>query len=827
MRRSVRMLSVLARVAASGMAVVVGALALTSTASAYWAPPLQAVTAWVEHSGGRSRAVFEVYDPGTGHVESGGSSLCVGIYDLVVASGVVAWVEWNGTQLSVACAVYEPQPGHQHWHYGGSYLCQGISNLTTADGVVAWEEWNGTQSSVTCAVYDPQPGHQHWHDGGSWLCQGIFNLTTADGVVAWAEWNGTASAAAYAVYDPRPGHQHWHDGGSGWYSSITDLAVANATVTYRANSSARTAGYDPSRSAWYSGTTKPLAWFYAAPTSGNPPLWVWFFDLSIGANSWAWNFGDGGASGVRSPYHVYGSVGVFTVSQFVSGPAGSSTATGTIRTDFMAPSGTVLINDGVAYTTSTSVTLTLAATDNSGSVASMRFSNDGASWSGWQPYWTSASWTLSSGDGDKIVYAQFQDAASNVSSPCSDTILLDTTLPQVVSTDPANGAAHVPADASVIAYFTEPMDPATISGATVSLVGAAHGAVIGLVSYDANYWAAVLDPTSNLTPDAYTARIVAGTYGVKDSQGLALPSDYVWTFTVSPPHSLTVSAWADPLSLPSGGMTQCSASASDGYGHAIASWSWSDNGAGGTFLPSHYVQNPAWTAPGNPGDTPISRRLTVTATCAGFPALTESAEVLVTEEASLYQLTVECDPPEGGSVSGAGSYEPGETVTLTATPAAGCLFVSWSGDLVGSENPATLVMDASKHVIAHFRSAWFEDDDPAISYTGSWTAVTNPKASDGHATTSVQTNAAASVAFTGTGIEWCVGKGPQMGKARVSLDGGAPLLVDLYSRTLKLVTLPKTGLAAGPHTLRIEVSGQKNPASRGYMVNIDALGVVP
>jgi hypothetical protein len=47
-------------------------------------------------------------------------------------------------------------------------------------------------------------------------------------------------------------------------------------------------------------------------------------------------------------------------------------------------------------------------------------------------------------------------------------------------------------------------------------------------------------------------------------------------------------------------------------------------------------------------------------------------------------------------------YDVGSVVTLYASPDAGTLFTGWSGDLASSENPATLVMDADRFVIAEF-----------------------------------------------------------------------------------------------------------------------------
>ena len=66
------------------------------------------------------------------------------------------------------------------------------------------------------------------------------------------------------------------------------------------------------------------------------------------------------------------------------------------------------------------------------------------------------------------------------------------------------------------------------------------------------------------------------------------------------------------------------------------------------------------------------------------------------------------------SVSGQGSvaanpagptYPSNTTVTLTATPDAGWQFSQWTGDLTGSTNPATIVMNANKSVTAVFVQA--------------------------------------------------------------------------------------------------------------------------
>ena len=104
-------------------------------------------------------------------------------------------------------------------------------------------------------------------------------------------------------------------------------------------------------------------------------------------------------------------------------------ASTTLYYDGTPPTGSVVIDAGATYATSTSVTLTLSASDATSGVFQMCFSNDRTTWTSWEGYSTSKSWTLSPGDGTKTVYVKFKDAAGNESSVCTDNIILDTTPP--------------------------------------------------------------------------------------------------------------------------------------------------------------------------------------------------------------------------------------------------------------------------------------------------------------------------------------------------------------------------------------------------------------
>ena len=70
-----------------------------------------------------------------------------------------------------------------------------------------------------------------------------------------------------------------------------------------------------------------------------------------------------------------------------------TTITG-IKLDKTPPIGTIITN---TTTSSTSITLSISATDDTSGVAQMRFSNADSPWSNWEPYSTSKTWDLQDG----------------------------------------------------------------------------------------------------------------------------------------------------------------------------------------------------------------------------------------------------------------------------------------------------------------------------------------------------------------------------------------------------------------------------------------------
>ena len=129
-----------------------------------------------------------------------------------------------------------------------------------------------------------------------------------------------------------------------------------------------------------------------------------------------------------------------------------------------------------------------------------------------------------------------------------------------------------------------------------------------------------------------------------------------------------------------------------------------------------------------------------------------------------------------------------------------------------------------------------EENNPAVSAgpAGAWVLRGAEIAafSSGTAGSSDIAGATATLSFTGTGVSWIGLKCSVCGIATVSIDGGAATSVDTAGPAAvgspglaSGVVFTASGLAAGPHTLVITVSG--TTTSSGAHVIVDAFDVTP
>lgn len=118
----------------------------------------------------------------------------------------------------------------------------------------------------------------------------------------------------------------------------------------------------------------------------------------------------------------------------------------------------------------------------------------------------------------------------------------------------------------------------------------------------------------------------------------------------------------------------------------------------------------------------------------------------------------------------------------------------------------------------------YEQSASVVAYAGAWQTSALAGLSGGTHAFSHATGATATFTFTGTRVRWIGKKAPNYGRAWVSVDSSAAVLVDLYSaKAANQVRLFESALfGPGTHTIKIKVAGTKNPKATYHYVDVDA-----
>jgi peptidoglycan/xylan/chitin deacetylase (PgdA/CDA1 family) len=121
----------------------------------------------------------------------------------------------------------------------------------------------------------------------------------------------------------------------------------------------------------------------------------------------------------------------------------------------------------------------------------------------------------------------------------------------------------------------------------------------------------------------------------------------------------------------------------------------------------------------------------------------------------------------------------------------------------------------------------YEQSSPLLTYTGDWSTRSSPLEMGGSLARADGEGAVALASFTGSTFEILAATGPDLGKVSVTIDGGVPREVDLYSATEqhRAAVFSAADLAGTTHTALISWTGTKNRASTGYAIDIDAVRV--
>ncbi|MGD8627540.1 MAG: S8 family serine peptidase, partial [bacterium] len=256
---------------------------------------------------------------------------------------------YNDGVLQMTMEGYDPGPPEQladptlfsYWFYDGTSMAcphatalvammiangqTGVENIrnilheTALDlGTAGWDQYygHGRIDAYAALTYGGNPPVADFSgsptSGCAPLTVNFTDLSTGE-IDTW-DWTfgdgGTSTAQ-------NPSHQYSNPG----------TYTVSLTVTGTNGSDTET------KTGYISVDEAPVAGFYGAPTSGESPLTVDFYDQSTGnVTSWDWDFGDGGTSTAQNPTYEYSGDGDYTVSLSVSGPCGSDAE---VKTDYI------------------------------------------------------------------------------------------------------------------------------------------------------------------------------------------------------------------------------------------------------------------------------------------------------------------------------------------------------------------------------------------------------------------------------------------------------------------------------------------------------------
>ncbi len=96
---------------------------------------------------------------------------------------------------------------------------------------------------------------------------------------------------------------------------------------------------------------------------------------------------------------------------------------------------------------------------------------------------------------------------------------------------------------------------------------------------------------------------------------------------------------------------------------------------------------------------------TVVSTNANYTFQVNSNRTLVAQFVRIYTINVSASPTTGGSVSGGGTYQEGQSCTVTAYPNSGSIFLRWTenGNQVSTEANYQFTVTSNRTLVAHFQ----------------------------------------------------------------------------------------------------------------------------
>ncbi|MBR4467819.1 MAG: T9SS type A sorting domain-containing protein [Bacteroidales bacterium] len=249
--------------------------------------------------------------------------------------------------------------------------------------------------------------------------------------------------------------------------------------------------------------------------------------------------------------------------------------------------------------------------------------------------------------------------------------------------------------------------------ATNNSTGAPTGAIGGMFSYISQPWQPPMygqDEMNNVLTEHRSIKRTLGGISTDgnmkildqyNSNGQGLATYQFWLLFGDP--TLTVRNMTPAnmnvthASSMSSSATTFTVNATNGNG-ALATLT-RNNEIMGSATINNGTANITFTAPGTTG--------TATLTVFGYNKITYIATIQITGGGTQqYTVNVSANPTIGGSVAGGGTYNQGQSCTVTATPNAGYTFTNWTenGNVVSTNRNYTFTVTGNRTLVANFQA---------------------------------------------------------------------------------------------------------------------------
>jgi hypothetical protein len=151
--------------------------------------------------------------------------------------------------------------------------------------------------------------------------------------------------------------------------------------------------------------------------------------------------------------------------------------------------------------------------------------------------------------------------------------------------------------------------------------------------------------------------------------------------------------------------------------------------------------------------------------------------------------------------------------------------IAWTGQKSEDATDTNISVDAVE--VTGVLTGRYQETNEKVVYAGEWKASRHSLASGETFAFANTSGATATIRFNGIALTWLAKKSPVYGEGQVTVDGGSPVTVDLYSAdTLWRQEVWSSGiLGSGSHTVIIQWTGGKNDAATDTNINVDYFDV--